>query len=79
MESTIAGGMGTAILALVAVIRILWIKLEEVRSEVKKKDEEILELHRQKVRELEAFKKMVEENYERRRKEGNRGSGGEGS
>jgi hypothetical protein len=49
----ILGGMSTAILALCAVIKILWGKLEIARTE-------IVELHKQKVRELEEFKRMVE-------------------
>jgi len=49
----ILGGTVTAILALSAVIKLLWGKLEVARAE-------IVELHKQKVRELEEFKKMVE-------------------
>lgn len=49
----VVGGMGTAVLGLVAVIRILWVQLETARKEV-------VELHKQRVRELEEFKKMVE-------------------
>lgn len=50
----ILGGMGSAIFALVVVIKVLWAKLEQARAE-------IVDLHKQKIRELEQFKKMVEE------------------
>lgn len=49
----VVGGMGTAVLGLCVVIRVLWSRLEAARLEV-------VELHKQRVRELEEFKKMVE-------------------
>lgn len=53
--------MGAAITALVVVIRILWVKVSEERAEGEKAKTEILELHKQRIKELEAFRQMVEE------------------
>ena len=49
----VVGGMSTAVLALCAVVRFLWLQLDAARNE-------IVELHKQKVRELQEFKTMVE-------------------
>ena len=56
----IVGGMGTAIAALVVVIRILWAKIAEERGAAERAKAEIIELHRKRIEELEAFRKMVE-------------------
>jgi hypothetical protein len=64
MDSTcwkVISGMGAAITALVVVIRILWVKVSEERAEGEKAKTEILELHKQRIKELEAFRQMVEE------------------
>jgi uncharacterized membrane protein len=49
----VVGGMGTAMVSLAVVIRYLYLKLEVARQE-------IVDLHKQRIRELEEFKRMVE-------------------
>lgn len=56
----VLGIAGAVVTALVTVIRILWAKVSEERKEADRAKQEVLELHKRRIEELEAFKKMVE-------------------
>lgn len=63
----IAGGI---VGALVTVIRILWVKLEKKQVEVDTEKNNVLEVHKAKVKELEDFKKQIEEREREARRRG---------
>lgn len=63
MDSTcwkIIGIAGVIVAALVTTIKILWGKIAEERREAERAKAEVLELHKRRIEELEAFKKMIE-------------------
>ena len=64
MDSTcwkIIGIAGVIVTALVTTIKILWSKIAEERKEAERVKAEVLDLHKKRIEELEAFKKMVDQ------------------
>lgn len=63
MDSTcwkVIGIAGIIVAALVTTIKILWGKIAEERREAEQAKAEIIALHKQRIVELEGFKRMIE-------------------
>jgi riboflavin synthase len=56
----IIGIAGLIVAALVTTIKVLWGKIHEERAKTERAEAEIVNLHKKRVAELEAFKNMVE-------------------